>query len=315
MLFIWYFIYSAENVFPETEYENMPKIHNAPSGMKKINNDIRSRVSTRVGAKRNSTDNKVKRPKKKIKKYMFDDSNIKDITIKRYLGKGSFKVGYEGEYKGMRVAVRISKVTKGESACIKQVHVEKPDFLTANAGCTNRDVHAFLKEIFILHRLDHPNIAKLLGYCINCPVYDGDTLLHTGLVTVTEYGVYQRSRTFVEVLKHTNQLACLMHYFESSPLGSLRYSDFKRKHFLVFDKVLKIIDVDKLGPSVKKNSAKRNIKTMIKLLVWPWLRFTTFPKRLQSDIGRLRQDLMKMNATELMVRTERILDKCCKKIE
>ncbi|XP_071810404.1 extracellular tyrosine-protein kinase PKDCC-like [Asterias amurensis] len=104
-----------------------------------------------------------------------------------------------------------------------------------------------LKEIALLQQLQHPNIIKVLGYCLPGKI---DTQESSHIATMaTEYG---EPITFLDLLKMSWEdrlrislgVSRLLVYLRSSALGSLAIHDFKPSQFVRVDGEVKLVDLD-----------------------------------------------------------------------
>ena len=165
------------------------------------------------------------------KSYIFTCENINSIKLVRYLGKGVFKRAYLGRY-GTGTNVTIKILTRGPFRY---------------GGFDKQKM--FMSEILLLQQLKHPNIIKLLGFCMRSNRHGTESLTDEGLVAVVEYGegvdqdflghlpLSQRLDVALDIID-------LLMYLENSPLGSLRLRDIQLRHFLFHENTLKLIDVD-----------------------------------------------------------------------
>ncbi|XP_022105604.1 extracellular tyrosine-protein kinase PKDCC-like isoform X3 [Acanthaster planci] len=104
-----------------------------------------------------------------------------------------------------------------------------------------------LKEIALLQQLQHPNIIKVLGFCLPGKIDINDSSRTTTMVT--EYG---HPITFLELLKMSWEdrlrislgVSRLMYYLSNSSVGSLGIHDFKPSQFVTVDGEIKLVDLD-----------------------------------------------------------------------
>lgn len=188
-------------------------------------------------------------------KYIFNCTNINEITLKQKVGHGVTKQAFLGVYRQKSVAVKM--VTRHQ----KDVRDCRQNLQTND---TNRRHECFIfpnmklmKEILLLEQMDHPGLIELLGYCVRSEETDSTDLSEHGITAVYEYGrrlnvANLQYNTSSNRLHHSIDLADFLSYLENSPLGSLRVRDFKEDHFLLVNNSIKMIDlddVDNLEPS------------------------------------------------------------------
>lgn len=171
---------------------------------------------------------------------LFDCTNLNSIKIVREIGRGIYKAVYLGTYgSGAKVAVKTglykSCVANGERFwnCWHDSRIK---------------LHA---EIHLSQELKHPNILELLGYCYRGKRIETASLVDEGLVAVYEYGeplnqTFLRESPIRWRLQAAIDLLDLLHYLDKSPIGSLRFQDLRRRHFLLKNGVLKLIDLEGL---------------------------------------------------------------------
>ena len=194
-------------------------------------------------------------------RYKFNCSNIDKIKIKHKLGHGVTKQVYLGIFGDEQVAVKmVTRNVIDVTSCLKSMHREDED----HAGHTDpnqtegdkRKCFVFpnmklMKEILIMEQVYHPNLMKMLGYCVRNEETESTSLQEHGVIAVYEYGMrfYVNSLSTWSLrnrLKAALELTSLLYYLQYSPLGSLRVSDFKDNHFLLINNRIKLIDMDDL---------------------------------------------------------------------
>lgn len=172
-------------------------------------------------------------------------SSIQNITILGILGNGVSKQGYLGEYGGRKVVLKVIKKNGFDIAFCNSNF--KRVFGTEEI-CQQFPRKKMMYEILMLHELSHPNIAKLLGYCVKGQHFDATDVRKEGLIVVTEFGQpvneELKFEPWTRQLEYAIGLARLLVYFKNSPLGSICHSDYKAEHFKVFNSTLKAIDLD-----------------------------------------------------------------------
>lgn len=181
--------------------------------------------------------------------YMFTCKNIPLIKITSCLGKGITKRVYRGAYNGIDVVIKVAAIHVDEATCVGETNISEPEFMKQLCyGHPNKEI---LKEIFILDKLKHRNIANLLGYCIDGYLtVDGKSTKHF-VIAVEEYGRRFFANNFKYVnwkehLRHFQEMAELLQYMENSPLGHIVQTTFEIRHFMAKNGHLKMIDMDSI---------------------------------------------------------------------
>ena len=207
----------------------------------------------------------------------FNCSNINEIIIRHKLGQGVTKQVYLGMYKGYKVAVKmVTKSSLDVKSCLSQMSRDGYDLTVANKRkCYDLTSYKLVKELLLLQQLNHPNIMRLLGYCVRSEETESLSLDDHGVVLVYEYGLpfYISSvRRWPWYLRHKTavELTHLLNYLQNSPIGSMLVADFKPEHFLMKDGHIKLIDLDDLTSeepkctTVQQQSDKAPCKYMLK---------------------------------------------------
>ncbi len=186
---------------------------------------------------------------------IFTCANIDQITIKRKLGQGVTKQVFLGFYEGKKVAVKmITRNVIDITSCLKKLKrnatgIDPADFPKERQRCFTLPNMKLMKEVLLLHQINHPNLLKLLGYCVRSEETESTSLQDHGVLAVYEYAIPFYPSTLASWPWHLRvktafELADLLHYLQNSPLGSLRISDFKDIHFLLKDGRIKLTDLD-----------------------------------------------------------------------
>ncbi|XP_072024820.1 extracellular tyrosine-protein kinase PKDCC-like [Amphiura filiformis] len=174
---------------------------------------------------------------------------IANLPLQHRLGRGSTKDVFASVYKDIPVAVKmVSPEVRDIRSCLKKKKFRDPEecFMYAN--------FKLMKEIALFQQLEHPNIAKLVGYCVQSePLYNRKR--DHGVISVVEFGsefgsnVHQITvMSWLHRLQVTTGLADLLEYLEHSPLGSLAIWDYKHRQFiLTSDNTVKLNDLDDLS--------------------------------------------------------------------
>uniref|UniRef100_H3ARN9 Extracellular tyrosine-protein kinase PKDCC n=1 Tax=Latimeria chalumnae TaxID=7897 RepID=H3ARN9_LATCH len=111
-------------------------------------------------------------------------------------------------------------------------------------GCYSLASYKLVKEIVLLHKLKHPNIIQLHGYCCDNrldPVMRVSAMLELGypleMIELLQTPWEERFKICMDLVK-------LLHYLAYSPLGSVVLLDFQLRQFVMVDGDLKVTDVD-----------------------------------------------------------------------
>lgn len=254
--------------------------------------------------------------------YMFNCGNIHKINIKELIGSGDSKLGFLGEFEGVDVVVKYSstdvrKMWKKRQRCLDTL--EKKHILQEMKHiCNDYADEKIMKEIIMMHGLEHLNIVKMLGYCVRSEnKYSNDLETH-GIISVFEYGHATTEATlknlpWQERLRHIKELTSLLVYLENSPFGSLRYADMKLRHFIMVDSHLKVYDMDSVfnmepfcKGSCKYNTecrngrchgfnAKFNLDNINKLVYQPLL-FNKYPPEIADQLLNISEEFTNLSA-------------------
>lgn len=263
------------------------------------------------------------------KTYFFNCNNIKNIELKEKLGNGISKQGYLGLYQGKQVVVKMSKLSMPEvKECLDELNAKNVDRIYRKQ-CKDFANGKIMKEILLLQLLDHPNLVKIIGYCIRSTEITDSGLDQHGVVSVAEFGQkltvnYLKGLPFQERLRHAQEVAELVLYFDNSPIGSIAVPDFKLRHFLMLDNHIKMIDLDMITarPEYCGNNHSCDLKTICNMTIHecenyntifnmnkyaivfgrPFFSRETYPSQLDSRISILNNKLLNLtiSAQELI---------------
>ena len=254
--------------------------------------------------------------------YIFNCYNIHKLVLKRKIGQGRTKQVFVAKHARHKVAVKM--VTRD----VLDVTSCKLNRFTENELCGKCPSMQLMKEILILQQLNHPNLLRMLGYCVRSEETDSMALKVHGVVAVHEYGLPFHLSTLQTWPLHmristAHDLADLLEYFEMSPLGSLRIPDLKESHFLLCEGRLKLIDVDDVtsaepncqGRARRKcpygvmcvdgtctgHNARFNMDRMNRVMLNELLSGETVNSTMNEHIQHIRQQLdrVAINATHL----------------
>ena len=193
-------------------------------------------------------------------RYKYNCSNVDKIKIKHKLGHGVTKQVYLGIFGDVKVAVKmVTRNVIDVTSCLQSMHRDEDHAGSADPNQREGDKRKcfvfpnmkLMKEILIMEQIYHPNLMKMLGYCVRNEETESTSLQEHGVIAVFEYGMrfYVNSLSAWSLrnrLKAALELTSLLYYLQYSPLGSLRVSDFKDNHFLLINNRIKLIDMDDL---------------------------------------------------------------------
>lgn len=210
------------------------------------------------------------------RKYLFNCSSISDLKVGKLIGKGFFKLTYNGTFQGMDVAIKVPidrNLKRDFHTCMPRIwtflqsNSDVPRIRLAMQEICDRIKHKFIMFIheFITHSyLQFDGINRHLGYCISTTNLSNDTLSR-GIVSVYELGKDLHfhelmALPFVDRLRICFNLAKLLCNLQFSSLGSVSYSDFFPRHFKMVNGKVTIIDMDDFVTTVEpKCGPKENI--------------------------------------------------------
>ncbi|KAM4625216.1 extracellular tyrosine-protein kinase PKDCC [Polymixia lowei] len=117
-------------------------------------------------------------------------------------------------------------------------------------GCYELVSYKLKKEIVLLQRLQHPNIIKLRGHCMEDAAGGGEGGRGGGRVTaILEQGyplqmIQLLQSPWEERFRVCLGLVRLLHFLSQSPLGSVALLDFQPRQFVTVSGELKLTDLD-----------------------------------------------------------------------
>ncbi|XP_013067560.2 uncharacterized protein LOC106055711 [Biomphalaria glabrata] len=226
-----------------------------------------------------------------------------------------------------------SKSVKEEKLPLPTVKISP----TERQRCYTFPTARLMKEILLSQQLTHPNLVKLLGFCVRSEESESTDISEHGVVSVFELGKHfvldnLQILPWPTRLRHAREMADLLSYLEHSPLGSLIVPDFKEGHLLMANGSLKLIDLDdvnNLEPECDPHkpqegqcpynlrcvralcegfNAKENLKNMNSLVLKRLLFPLSFPENVVPKIGQLNAQLdsLAINAEDLKVQLRTI---------
>ena len=165
---------------------------------------------------------------------------FKQLRIGRALGHGISKFAYlalDGRNK----------------VIVKMVTNESTEYTECKENQGN-DCHVLptmklMKEILFMQQLQHPNIVRLLAFCLRSEDIDNLSIHKHGVVAAVEYGdilseYVMRKWSTEEKLQAALGLADMLDYLEKHSGGPYILLDFKLDNFRLFKGVIKITDLD-----------------------------------------------------------------------
>lgn len=165
-------------------------------------------------------------------------SLLDKLSFEDYIASGWTKTVHRSRIGHIPVAIKSINI-KGKD--INDCVGTKPMLL-----CYNEAVNKFGREIDLLQKLNHTSIIKLLYYCYKTVGAAGcmkhamvATELADPLSNIKLLQMSWRQRKLV-----IQGLASLIHYAETSPLGSLGIADLRRPQFVLIKGQLKLADLD-----------------------------------------------------------------------
>ncbi|XP_067680859.1 uncharacterized protein [Haliotis asinina] len=164
---------------------------------------------------------------------------------KRYVERGRFD-----EYSRHEVTVKSQSFdVSTKIKCMKKVY----DF----EYCSLMGNYKMMREILYLALLRHPTIVNMLGYCVRGDQISPE-IRKKGLIVVTELGSPLSHHSLVSMPWQTKvmyalQLAKLLEYLESSPIGNVAIGKISMEDFIVVNNgySLRLVDLDDMMPHEK----------------------------------------------------------------
>ena len=179
--------------------------------------------------------------------YMFGCHNIHHINLRNHsLGVGVNKKAYYGVYDGREVALRMATYDNGNNKrCIEDGLPHLP-----HSECFTFGNMKLMKDILLSQQLKHPNLNKLLGFCLRSDEIKNKSPHKHGLMAVYEYGIsireWEKNKrwSLEKRLSDALEILNLLAYFEKSPLGMFGVPDLKTNHFLFVKGRATLTDLD-----------------------------------------------------------------------
>lgn len=170
---------------------------------------------------------------------LHDCTNIGQFKLEKFIATGWTKVVHEAR-----------KTENGPPVAFKSVHSEGKDVTDCSKSetllhCHNRAVDKLEQEVNLFKDLQHETFVKMENYCLKTK---GDNCLKFAAVVVelgeplTNLRLLQL--TWKQRLQVIRDLSRLVHFAESSPLGTLGLADLRRPQFVLVDNRLKFGDLD-----------------------------------------------------------------------
>ncbi|GAB6024487.1 hypothetical protein CHUAL_009642 [Chamberlinius hualienensis] len=156
---------------------------------------------------------------------------------------------------GWTKSVYRGQLTDGTEVAVKVVNMKGHDMVTCLAkindevACYKQASSKILKEIVLLKELQHPNILKVLGYCIPNEMSNDVTLGVGGIALITQLGetldiIRLLQSSWEDRLSLMVDVTRILRHLATSPLGSLVMNDFRRQQFVLVNNQLQLSDVD-----------------------------------------------------------------------
>ncbi|XP_060610350.2 extracellular tyrosine-protein kinase PKDCC [Anolis sagrei] len=172
-------------------------------------------------------------------------ADLREAGEVRFLGSGYTKAVYKAALHGgsgrarppLAVALKAVDFAGHDVARCAELHRAPQD-------CYRLASYKVLKEMVLLHRLRHPNVLQLYGYC-----YQDSNDISDTLTAITELGsplemIQLLQTSWEDRFRICFSLVQLLHYLAHSPLGSVTLLDFRPRQFVIVDGELKVTDLD-----------------------------------------------------------------------
>nr|XP_008123992.2 PREDICTED: LOW QUALITY PROTEIN: extracellular tyrosine-protein kinase PKDCC [Anolis carolinensis] len=167
-------------------------------------------------------------------------ADLREAGEVRFLGSGYTKAVYKAALTARRprpVALKAVDFSGHDVARCAQSTAPPQD-------CYRLASYKVLKEMVLLHRLRHPNVLQLYGYC-----YQDSNDISDTLTAITELGsplemIQLLQTSWEDRFRICFSLVQLLHYLAHSPLGSVTLLDFRPRQFVIVDGELKVTDLD-----------------------------------------------------------------------
>lgn len=243
-------------------------------------------------------------------------ANIHMVQIKRELGNGVCKRGFLAEYNGRQVVLKMAILNQKK---LQKCLDFKENMNASNLWnlCYTYCTKNVMKDVLIHRELSHPNIIKMIGFCVRGDELNSTSITTHGALSIFEYGEpvtssSLRSAPWADRLQNAIEIASLMTYFVNSPLGSLRYPDLKLRHFVMVKSRLKLIDMDSIkgneprcGVSKKckyvfpcisgrcvGSNAYSNLQAMYRVLFGEVLSISSIPTQIESAVIETKRKVL-----------------------
>ncbi|XP_062598359.1 extracellular tyrosine-protein kinase PKDCC-like [Saccostrea cucullata] len=200
---------------------------------------------------------------------VFTCENIKSIKLQEKIGHGVTKQAFLGLFEGAEVVVKmVTRHQKEARECLDGLPNRDRSDNLKRSKCFVFPTMKLMKEILLLHQLNHEGFLRLHGYCVRSEESESTDLSEHGVVAVFERGTSLsieklKGLSKEDKIRQSMHLISFFQYLANSPLGSLRVRDFKMDHFLMVNSTIKMIDlddIDNLEPSCDAYSIESNTK-------------------------------------------------------
>ncbi|XP_070571051.1 extracellular tyrosine-protein kinase PKDCC-like [Ptychodera flava] len=172
------------------------------------------------------------------------------LTTKRFSGNGCETLANvtKREPIGIGYTKYVEKgIYKGENLAMKSVALNGHDMTECNnkymsyGDCLKLANYKLLKEITLLTQLQHTNVIKVSGYCLDDSINKVTIMTELGspvnIISLLQQSWEDRFRVCLGV-------SSLLHHLAKSPMGQLGIHDFKLAQFVTVHGEIKLADVD-----------------------------------------------------------------------